>query len=133
MRGRGLKLDLTRGKPSSAQLDLANPLLHLPGESFLAADGTDTRNYGGLNGLLELREIFSAPLQVPAANLLALDSSSLNVMHDVLINALFSPFRPAPSDGGWTSRRSRSSVRPRDTTAISHCPPSSASTSSQWR
>ena len=91
LRGRGLKLDLTRGKPSSAQLDLSDELLSLPGNTARSADGTDTRNYGGLNGLLELREIFSQDLQVPAKNLLALGSSSLNVMHDVLINALLSP------------------------------------------
>jgi DNA-binding transcriptional MocR family regulator len=88
---RGLKLDLTRGKPSSAQLDLSNDLLALPGDRFLAADGTDTRNYGGLTGLPELRTIFTSALQVPLDNLLALNNSSLNVMHDVLINALLSP------------------------------------------
>ena len=89
--GRGLKLDLTRGKPSSAQLDLSNPILSLPGERYLAADGTDTRNYGGMHGLPELRELFSDALQVPAVNLLALNNSSLSVMHDILINALLSP------------------------------------------
>ena len=57
--GRGLKLDMTRGKPSGAQLDLSNELLPLPGEgNFRAADGVDCRNYGGLYGLPELREIF---------------------------------------------------------------------------
>ena len=48
---RGLKLDLTRGKPSSEQLDLSNGLLALPGvEDYLAADKTDTRNYGCCRG-----------------------------------------------------------------------------------
>ena len=48
---RGLKLDLTRGKPSSEQLDLSNGLLGLPGaDDFLAFDKTDTRNYGVLQG-----------------------------------------------------------------------------------
>ena len=42
----GLKLDLTRGKPSAEQLDLSVGLLSLPGDDFRAADGTDTRNYG---------------------------------------------------------------------------------------
>ena len=55
---KGLKLDLTRGKPSPAQLDLSNALLDLPGsgkDAFRDGDGTDTRNYGGLHGLPELR------------------------------------------------------------------------------
>lgn len=57
--GRGLSLDITRGKPSPEQLDLSNALLSLPGEgTFKAEDGTDVRNYGGLNGLAEMREIF---------------------------------------------------------------------------
>ncbi len=48
----GLSLDLTRGKPSPAQLDLAAPLLDLRmAEAYSAADGTDCRNYGGLQGL----------------------------------------------------------------------------------
>ena len=50
LQARGLSLDLTRGKPSAEQLDLSAPLLSLPGDRYLAADGTDTRNYGGLPG-----------------------------------------------------------------------------------
>nr|MDT0665052.1 aminotransferase class I/II-fold pyridoxal phosphate-dependent enzyme [Micromonospora sp. DSM 115978] len=53
-------------------------------------DGTDCRNYGGLRGLDELREIFSGLLQVPASNLLACGSSSLTLMHDVLVQSLLS-------------------------------------------
>jgi DNA-binding transcriptional MocR family regulator len=87
----GMKLDLTRGKPSAAQLDLANPMLSLPGESFKAADGTDTRNYGGLQGLAELREIFSGTLQVPVEQLIAFGNGSLELMHDTVMHALLSP------------------------------------------
>lgn len=89
--GRGLKLDLTRGKPAPDQLDLADGLLTLPGSgNFKAADGTDTRNYGGLNGLLELRQIFADLLQVPVAQLLAAGNSSLELMHDAFVQALLS-------------------------------------------
>ncbi len=53
-----LKLDLTRGKPSSAQLDLSDGLLSLP-KDVRDADGVDVRNYGGLEGIRELREMFA--------------------------------------------------------------------------
>ncbi|MGW0531899.1 aminotransferase class I/II-fold pyridoxal phosphate-dependent enzyme [Streptomyces sp. NPDC003032] len=86
--GRGLSLDLTRGKPAPEQLDLGEDLLGLPGGRHTAADGTDVRNYGGLQGLPELREIFAGLLQVPAGQLLALGNSSLELMHDCLVHAL---------------------------------------------
>ncbi|PRX98050.1 aminotransferase class I/II-fold pyridoxal phosphate-dependent enzyme [Allonocardiopsis opalescens] len=85
---RGLSLDLTRGKPAPAQLDLAEDLLSLPDGRHTAADGTDVRNYGGLQGLPELREIFADALQVPVTQLVALGNSSLELMHDCLVHAL---------------------------------------------
>ena len=85
----GLKLDLTRGKPSPAQLDLSNDLLSMPGPDFKDASGTDPRNYGGLTGLTELREIFAPIMQVPVDQVLAGDNASLAMMHDNLVFALF--------------------------------------------
>ncbi|WP_375781926.1 aminotransferase class I/II-fold pyridoxal phosphate-dependent enzyme [Streptomyces zingiberis] len=97
LRAQGLSLDLTRGKPSPEQLDLSNDLHSLPAAGDLrAADGTDTRNYGGLLGLAELREIFAPLLQVPANRLLALGNASLTLMHDAVVQALLS----APPGGG---------------------------------
>ncbi|WP_042406027.1 aminotransferase class I/II-fold pyridoxal phosphate-dependent enzyme [Streptacidiphilus carbonis] len=87
---RGLSLDLTRGKPAPAQLDLSDDLLSLPGGRYTAADGTDVRNYGGLQGLTELREIFADLLQMPVPQLLAAGNSSLELMHDCLVHALLS-------------------------------------------
>jgi len=84
----GLKLDLTRGKPSPEQLDLSNALLSLPGDDFKDATGTDTRNYGGLHGLPELREIFAPVLQAPVEQIVAGDNASLSLMHDNLVFAL---------------------------------------------
>ena len=92
----GMKLDLTRGKPSAAQLDLATELLHLPADHHKAADGTDTRNYGGLQGLPELREIFAPVLQVPAEQLIAFGNGSLELMHDTLVNALLNAMPGSP-------------------------------------
>ncbi|MDE9365246.1 aminotransferase class I/II-fold pyridoxal phosphate-dependent enzyme [Luteipulveratus sp. YIM 133132] len=83
----GLKLDLTRGKPSAAQLDLSNELLRLP-QGFTAADGTDVRNYGGLKGLPELREIFAELLWVDPEQVVAGGNSSLTMMKDCLVDLL---------------------------------------------
>ncbi|QIZ99057.1 aminotransferase class I/II-fold pyridoxal phosphate-dependent enzyme [Leifsonia sp. PS1209] len=88
LRSAGLKLDLTRGKPSAEQLDLSNDLLHLPDGAYRDAAGTDLRNYGGAAGLPELRAIFSDAMQVPVPQLLALGNASLTVMHDVIVQAL---------------------------------------------
>lgn len=89
LQNRGLKLDLTRGKPSPEQLDLSNELLTLPGGDFLDSHGTDTRNYGGLNGLPQIREIFAPIMQVPVDQVVAGDNASLAMMHDNLVFALF--------------------------------------------
>ncbi|MEU8246219.1 aminotransferase class I/II-fold pyridoxal phosphate-dependent enzyme [Nonomuraea sp. NPDC048916] len=86
---RGLSLDLTRGKPSPRQLDLSNDMLRLPA-SYRAADGTDGRNYGNLQGLPELRELFAPLLQVPAAQLVVGGNASLAMMHDTIVHALLS-------------------------------------------
>ncbi len=84
----GLKLDLTRGKPSAQQLDLAEPMLALPGVGVHTdADGVDVRNYGGLDGLPQLRRIFAELLDVPVDQLLALGNASLTLMHDTMAYA----------------------------------------------
>ncbi len=90
-KARGLKLDLTRGKPAPAQLDLSNELLTLPGEGvYKSAAGVDLRNYGLLTGIPEISEIFSKDLQVPAERLLPLGNASLTLMHDTVAHALLS-------------------------------------------
>ncbi|WP_061299946.1 aminotransferase class I/II-fold pyridoxal phosphate-dependent enzyme [Herbidospora cretacea] len=99
LKARGLKLDLTRGKPASDQLDLSTPMLSLPGTSFRAADGTDTRNYGGLNGLAELRALFSGFLQVPASQIIVGGNSSLALMHDAIVHSLLGV--PLGAIRGW--------------------------------
>jgi DNA-binding transcriptional MocR family regulator len=87
---RGMSLNLTRGKPSAAQLDLATPMLSLPGDRYKAQDGTDTRNYQGLQGLAELRAIFSEALDVPVQQLIAFGNSSLELMYDTVAHAMLS-------------------------------------------
>jgi DNA-binding transcriptional MocR family regulator len=86
---RGLKLDLTRGKPSSEQLDLSNGLLEVRlGSDYLAADKTDVRNYGVLQGLPELRALLAPLFGASSAQLVLGDNSSLALMHDAVAYAL---------------------------------------------
>ena len=86
---RGLKLDMTRGKPSNEQLDLANELSSvLTPSDYKAADGTDARNYGGLDGLPEMKAIFAELLETTPANLIVGGASSLTMMHDAVVRGL---------------------------------------------
>ena len=65
-KAKGLKLNLTRGKPSSAQLDLSAELLSSPDNAqYLAEGATDCRNYGGLQGLAEARRLFAPIMGAP--------------------------------------------------------------------
>jgi DNA-binding transcriptional MocR family regulator len=88
-RARGLALDMTRGKPSPEQLDLANDLLALPASGdYFAEAGDDIRNYGLLQGLPEARALFSKTLGAPADRIAATDNSSLALMHDCIVWAI---------------------------------------------
>ena len=85
LKARNLNLDLTRGKPSSEQLDFSNALLSLPGEGdYTDNTGVDVRNYGGLTGIADIRELWAEALGINPDNLIAGDSSSLNIMFDLI-------------------------------------------------
>jgi DNA-binding transcriptional MocR family regulator len=83
LQAKGLKLDLTRGKPAADQLDLSDGLLALP-TGHTDRDGTDVRNYGGLEGLPEIREMFADLLGVDASAVVAGGNSSLTMMYQVV-------------------------------------------------
>ncbi|HPU14044.1 MAG TPA: aminotransferase class I/II-fold pyridoxal phosphate-dependent enzyme [Aeromicrobium sp.] len=87
LKAAGLKLDITRGKPSAAQLDLSNELLSAPLADHVV-DGVDVRNYGGTTGLASLRAIFADLLNVPVDQLVAGTNASLSMMHDSIVFAL---------------------------------------------
>jgi DNA-binding transcriptional MocR family regulator len=89
LKAQGLKLDMTRGKPASDQLDLAAEMLALPGNrDTTAEDGTDARNYGNLQGLPETRALFAPVLGAAPEQIVIANNSSLALMHDVLVYAL---------------------------------------------
>jgi DNA-binding transcriptional MocR family regulator len=85
---RGLKLNLTRGKPSSAQLDLCNELLTLPGGEDYMSGAIDCRNYGELQGLPELRALLAPVFGVTPDRVIIGDNASLSLMHDAVVFSL---------------------------------------------
>jgi DNA-binding transcriptional MocR family regulator len=84
---RGLKLDMSRGKPAPEQLDLSMELLQGM-DGYKAQDGTDTRNYGGAAGLPEARALIGSLLDIPAAQVVVDGNASLALMHDTVAYGL---------------------------------------------
>lgn len=86
---RGIQLDLTRGKPGSAQVALSDPLDGILQGDFVCSDGVDARNYGGLRGIPECREIGAFLTDYPVEHVLAGGNSSLQLMFllaDLIVN-----------------------------------------------
>lgn len=84
-----LKLDMSRGKPNSQQLDLSNELLNLiTKENVKTADGIETRNYGGVDGITEMKQIFADLFETKPENVIVGDNSSLHLMFDVIAQAM---------------------------------------------
>lgn len=81
LKSNNVPLDLTRGKPSDAQLDLADGIDGILQGNYQSADGIDTRNYGGLRGLREARELGQELLGIAPELVMAAGNSSLQLMH----------------------------------------------------
>lgn len=88
--GRGLKLDMSRGKPGADQLELSHALFNLVGDEagYRSKSGMDCRNYGGPDGLPELKELFSEILEVEPSQVIVGGNSSLNMMFDTVSQAM---------------------------------------------
>ena len=99
--GANLKLDLTRGKPASGQLDLSDELDGVLNGDFTAQDGTDVRNYGNLRGIAEARELGAGLLDVAPEDVIAGGNASLTLMFYVLDAAMhYGLLHPAWRDAG---------------------------------
>ena len=90
IKARGLALNMARGKPAKAQLDLSMPLLETVTtmEDCVAADGTDCRNYGVLDGIKEAKELLGDMMEVHPDQIIIYGNSSLNVMYDTVSRSM---------------------------------------------
>lgn len=77
-----INLDMSRGKPSSEQLNLSNGILNLKLDTYITQEGIDARNYGILDGISETKNLFSQLLDIPAGNIVIGGNSSLNLIYD---------------------------------------------------
>lgn len=89
-KAKGMKLDMSRGKPSTEQLDLAMPMFDVftNAASMLTADGIDCRNYGCLTGIHDAKVLFGDLLGVKEEELIIGGNSSLAMMYDAVSRAM---------------------------------------------
>ena len=85
----GINLDMTRGKPCPEQLDLCLAMLDcVKSENIKTQDGTDLRNYGGLDGIPAAKDLFAQYMEVEPGEIIIGGNSSLNMMHDAFMRAM---------------------------------------------
>ena len=88
-KSRGIKLDMSRGKPSPEQLDLSNEMLtHCLDGDHISEQGIDCRNYGVLDGIYETKRLFMKMIGVGRWEIIIGGNSSLQMMYDVLAKAM---------------------------------------------
>ncbi len=88
--GKGLKLDMSRGKPSPQQLDLGMEMLDVINSSsdMKSENGVDTRNYGLLDGIPETKRLMAEIMEVSPENVMIFGNSSLNTMFDMVARSM---------------------------------------------
>ena len=89
-KGKGLKLDMSRGKPAVNQLDMTMDFLDVVNSqsAMKAEDGMDVRNYGGLDGIPEAKKLMADILEVKPENVIVCGNASLTIMYDTVSRAM---------------------------------------------
>lgn len=88
-KAKGLKLDMSRGKPAPVQLDLTKDMMTILGtDDYKTEGGMDCRNYGVLDGIPEAKAMFAEMLDVKPENIIVGGNASLQLMYDTIIRAL---------------------------------------------
>ena len=90
IKGKGLKLDMSRGKPSEAQLNLSMGMMDVLNSTtdLRCSVGVDCRNYGVLDGIPEAKELLADMTEVSPDNIIIYGNSSLNVMYDTVARSM---------------------------------------------
>lgn len=90
VKGEGLSLDMSRGKPGSDQLDLSLPMMNLLSDAsaYKGLDNVDIRNYGLLDGTKEAKALFADMMDVDTDHVVVYGNSSLNIMYDLIARAM---------------------------------------------
>lgn len=90
IKAQNLKLDMSRGKPSKAQLDLSMGMMDVLGSdsNLVCEEGVDCRNYGVLDGINEAKQLLSDMSEVPKENIVIFGNSSLNLMYDTVARSM---------------------------------------------
>ena len=90
IKAKNLKLDMSRGKPSKAQLDLSMGMMDVLSSdaNLTCEEGVDCRNYGVLDGINEAKQLLSDMSEVPKENIVIFGNSSLNVMYDTISRSM---------------------------------------------
>lgn len=93
VKGKGLKLNMARGKPGEDQLNLSRPLLDVINSSTdcITAHGADCRNYGELAGIDECKNFFAEIFDVDPSDVMVGGNSSLNMMFDTIAGFMTKP------------------------------------------
>lgn len=89
-KGKGLKLDMSRGKPSVSQLDMSMEVMDaLNSQSNMKTEtGVDVRNYGLMDGIPEAKRLMADIMGVKAENVIVCGNASLSIMYDTVSRSM---------------------------------------------
>ncbi len=112
IKNENLSLDMSRGKPDQAQLDLSGKLLSMVNENdtCFSDNGVDCRNYGICDGIPEAKKLFADLLEVSPDNVIVAGNSSLNLMFDQISRCML--FGTQGGDGPWVKNKTNKFLCP---------------------